>query len=228
MKSLFIGIGGTLLFTIVSCFAIDQKLIDGFKAYEATMAEAHKIAETAKTSRISSDESEELWHKVTNYDLPIEVRTAAENKLEENQKLVKELWAQYYELRTKAEKLEPLKDEYDRQDLIEYEKEQTRINIIALIVILLLFVGIFGAAIRFSIIQHRKYQRLLKEGKITQEEYDRIMEENSRASVFQDDYRTNPATGMRMLGGCDVGGNPYGSSSRSSSCSSDNYKTRYD
>ena len=142
---------------------------------------------------------------------------------------MEEFRTQYYALLAKAEKFEPLKEEYYRQKRIEYEKEQTRMNIIALIVILLLFTGIFGAAIRYSITQHRKYQRLLKEGKITQEEYDRIIENCNKSSAFSDDYRTNPATGIRMgLGGCDVGGNPYGSSFRNSSSCSDNYKTRWD
>ena len=220
-----------ILFTVANCFAVDQKSSDGFKAYEATMAEAHRIAKTIKANRMSSAESVARLRKITiNYDLPIEIREAAENELAENQKIVDGLWAQYYELRAKADKLEPLRDEYYRQKRIEYEKEQTRINIIALIVILSLFIGIFGTVFRLIIIQHRKYRRLLEEGKITQEEYDRITKIVSNGSlVSRDDYRTNPATGMRMgLGGCDVGGNPYGCSSRNSSSCSDNYKTRWD
>ena len=220
-----------ILFLIVAtCFAIDQESIDGFEAYEATMAEAHRIAETAEASRISSAESKELWHKMTDYDLPTEIRTVAKNKLEDNKKLVDRLWTQYYELRAKADKLEPLRDEYYRQKHIEDEREQILTSIIGLT----LFLILCGIIIRFIIIQHRKFQRkyqcLLEEGKITQEEYDHIMEMASNGSpVFHDDYRTNPATGIRMgLGGCDAGGNPYGSSFRNSSSCSDNYKTRWD
>ena len=232
MKTLPITIGSILLFAIANCFAIDQKLIDGAAAHEATMAEAHRIFEAMEANRMPLGEFMELSRRTTNYNLPIKDRVAAENKIEESQRLSKELQAQYDMLQAKAEKLEPLKKEYDRQDLIEYEKEQTRGNIIALIVILSLFIGIFGTVFRLIIIQHRKYQRLLEEGKITQEEYDRIMEEiydDNKSIVFRDDYRTNPATGLRMgLGGCDVGGNPYGSSFRNSSSCSDNYKTRWD
>lgn len=128
MRSLFIIV---LSFTVASCCAIDQEAIEGFEAYEAARAETHRIFEAIESSKIiPSGESEELWDKVTNYDLPVEIRAAAKNKLEENQKLVDKLRIQYHELRAKEEKFEPLKEEYYRQRHIEYEKEQTRINII--------------------------------------------------------------------------------------------------
>lgn len=74
MKPLFISISSILLFTTASCLAIDQKLIDGATAYKTIRAEASRVFEVMKTSVMSLDESKELRHKVTNYDLPVEDR----------------------------------------------------------------------------------------------------------------------------------------------------------
>lgn len=55
----------------------------------------------------------------------------------------------------------------------------------------------------------------MEEGKISQEEYNRMIQ-SCRSNTF-DNRRTNPATGLTMLGGCDSGGNAYGCSSSNSS-----------
>jgi hypothetical protein len=66
---------------------------------------------------------------------------------------------------------------------------------------------------------NKKYEKLLKEGKITQEEYERMIQNNkssisfvssiSSVSSVWDDERRNPATGLRMHGSVDAGGNSY-------------------
>lgn len=68
---------------------------------------------------------------------------------------------------------------------------------------------------RFAAAQHRKYQQLLKEGKITQEQYDRIMQHGQRSkSMFSNDLGVNPSTGLPLIGNgvCDAGGTLRGSS----------------
>ena len=52
---------------------------------------------------------------------------------------------------------------------------------------------------------------------MTQAEYDLMMKNNNSFSTT----RTNPATGLTMVGGCDSGGNPAGCSFRNNSTFSD-------
>lgn len=51
---------------------------------------------------------------------------------------------------------------------------------------------------------------------MTKEEYATFLKEKGihDNSVFESDSITNPATGLPMVGGVDIGGNPYGSGGR--------------
>ena len=159
-------------------------------------------------------------HKTTDSNLSGEDRTTAKNKIDEEDKRWHELNSQYVEAEAMVKKLEPLKKEYDRQEGIEFEKEQFKISIITTIVISLIFITFFGFIIWLMIFQHKKYKQLLKEGKISRKEYDRIMSSCHKSkSMFSNDLGVNPSTGLPLIGNgvCDAGGNLRGSSSSSSS-----------
>lgn len=208
-----------LLFIAINCFATNQKIIDGAKQYDIAVSNLHKILETIDTNSMSLDEFTEELHKTTDNSLSEEARDAAKNKIDKNHKILDKLNSQYAEAEAEVKKLDPFKKEYDRQKEIEFENKQFVITILAITIISLLLITFFGFAIWFAITRRKKYQHLLKEGKITQEQYDRMMSSTHEKSTLFNDDRTNPATGLRMTGGCDSGGNAYGSSSSSSSSS---------
>jgi L-lactate utilization protein LutC len=224
MKHLLASI---LLFITISCFAIDQKLIDGAEQYDAAVANLHKILETISTDSMSLDEFMEELHKTVDDSLPEEARVAARNKIDEKHKQISVLNSQYAEAEVVVKKLEPLKSEYDKQRNIENERANLIESIVVTLVIALLLITFFGSIVWLAITQQKKYQKLLKAGKINQAEYDSIVSSSDeKSTLFRDDDRTNPATGLRMIGGCDSGGNPYGCSFRDSS--SENYRTKWD
>ena len=227
MRYLLISI---LLFITINCFAIDQKLINGAKEYEIAEANLHKIFDEINSNSMSLDEFIKELHKTTNNNLSAEDKAVVKNKIDKKHNQLYELNSRHAEAEAVVKKLEPLKKEYDKQKGIEFENKQFSITILVVTTISLIVITFFGAVIWLIISQRKKYQQLLKEGKITQAEYDRIMSSSSsyeKSTLFRDDNRTNPATGLRMIGGCDSGGNPYGSSFNNSS-TSETHRTRWE
>lgn len=226
MRCLLISI---LLFITTNCLAIDQELIDGAKKYDAAVESSRKVLEARIASKMPLDEFIKTRHKMTDYSLSNEDREAAKNKIDEENKKWNELNLQYTEAEALVKKLEPLKNEYDKQKNIEFENNQFKITILVITIIVLIFITSFGTFIYFAVAQHKKYQQLLKEGKITQEEYDRIMQQcHQSKSMFSNDLGTNPSTGLPLVGNgvCDAGGNLRGSSeTRSSFDYSRNYNS---
>ncbi len=224
MKYLLIII---LIFT-TNCFAIDQKLIAANKQYsviELKLSEiTNKIRRTKEELEVTSGWLKWEEDKTGNFRTESSIKNH-QSEITEKQNLLNTLIAQQIETKKILQKLEPLKDEYYRQKEKEYERQGLRDKIIVIIIILT-FIVVFGLVIRLIITQQKKYQKLLAEGKITQTEYDSIISApDAKSTLFSSD-RINPATGLRMTGGCDSGGNPYGCSFSSSS--SDNYRTKWD
>lgn len=49
---------------------------------------------------------------------------------------------------------------------------------------------------------------------MTKEEYQEFLKKKGHLGEFDSDTEINPATGLPMVGGVDIGGNPYGSGGR--------------
>lgn len=216
-----------LLFITINCFAIDQNLIEGAKEYDKAIANLHKILEVINTDSMSLDEFIDELHKTTDSNLSIADREAAKSKIDEKHKRSYELNLQYAKVEAIVKKLEPLKKEYDKQKELEDEHKELIESIIVTMVVSIL-IAIFGTVIYFVITQQKKYWKLLKSGKITQEEYDRLT--RSSVSSSNNNMGVNPATGLPMtgIGISDVGGNVKGSSSISSTFDySQDYSSRH-
>ncbi len=227
MKYLFSII---LLFITTSCFSVDQKLIDSAERYGAAVANLHKIFEAIKANTMPLDQFIEELHKTTDDSLSAEARVNAKNKINERHTILDKLNSQYAEAEVEVKRLEPLKKEYDKQKDIEFENKQFRITVLVVVTISLIFITFFGSIIWLAINRHKKYQQLLKDGKITQEEYDRVMKNHESKSMFSNDLGVNPSTGLPLIGNgvCDAGGNLRGSSPiRSSFDSSQDYRSRH-
>ncbi len=207
----------SILFLVVaSCFAVDQKLADAKEQYslvELRLSEIeNKIESTKKTMEtiIQWLKWKESQPDRFRYETVINNDRA---EIEEKQRLLDALVTQQTETKKILQQFEPLKNEYYKRKKIENEREELIESAIVTIVVSVLIV-IFGVIIYFAIIQHKKYRRLLKEGKITQEEYDRIMQCQQSKSMFSGDLGVNPSTGLPLIGNgvCDAGGNLRGSS----------------
>lgn len=207
-----------LVFITINCFAVDQKLIDGARNYETAVEKLKEIEDGLRERGYIG-----LWSSE-------EMRNYNPDRIDETNERWNDLEYQYNEAKKTVEKYKPIKNKYDKQKDIEFENEQLKTSIMIGIAIFLIIVTFFGFMIWLAISQQKKYQKLLKEGKISQAEYDSIMSPPCKGyTPFRDDTRTNPATGFRMIGGCDVGGNPYGCPfSNSNNSTSEPYKTRWD
>lgn len=205
-----------LTFSTTYCFAVDQKLANGEKAYVAAVESLKEVE-----FRIESEyRSLKYWlneldkdktdHFSSNHD-----RKFDQDKIDETNKQIQNLEAQYDLAKEAVKKYEPLKLEYDKQVEIEFKRDKFKTAILNVSGMLGLPLTFFCFLIWLNIYQCKKYKRLLQEGKITQDEYDNMMRCN-KSHAF-DDERTNPATGLRMIGGVDSGGNPSGCSFRSNS-----------
>jgi len=209
-----------LVFITTNCFAINQKLINEVNRYEIAINILEKIELGIKTK----SKTLESWLK----DLDEEKNKVGifrsddmikfyQLRSDETRNEINNLNTQYAQTKKIIKKLEPAKAEYDKREEKErkWDKFKTKIsNIVGMSIMPLGFVLILWISIR----QQKKYKRLLKEGKITQEEYDRIMTRHA-SSTSNNNTGINPATGLPMtgIGISDVGGNVRGSSSSSSS-----------
>ncbi|CAL7959122.1 conserved exported hypothetical protein [Gammaproteobacteria bacterium] len=183
-----------LIFTSTCCLAISQKLIDGANKYDAAVKNLKEIE-----NNLTAQGYFGLWSSD-------ELRHFNPDHIEETDKQIHDLAVQYNIAKKIVKKLEPIKEKYNRQK----EQEEYRAELLSDTGMLTLLLSMFALALWFIIRHHKKYQQLLKDGKITQKEYDSMMQCN-KSSMF-DNEETNPATGLRMIGGVDSGGNPRGCS----------------
>ncbi|CAL7962196.1 conserved hypothetical protein [Gammaproteobacteria bacterium] len=220
MKHLLISI---LIFIVTNCFAISQKVVDGLKEYEIAVEKLEKAANELKSNDMLEDW--ELSNLVRGNILCTDgIAECSADYIDETK--YGTTVVNYNEAKKLVNKLKPKRDEYNRQKEREERIKNTIHSIIVVSAIIAIFLSFFGFIIWLAITQHKKYQKLLKEGKITQAEYDSIISSSHEEyTPFRGD-RTNPATGLRMTGGYDSGGNLYGCSSRYSS--SENYRTKWD
>ena len=230
IKYLIISI---LFFIATNCFAIDQKLIDADEQY--SVAEL-KLSEIENKIERTKEELEAVlrwlkWEedKTGNFRTESIIKNYR-TEVEEKQNLLSNLNTQQIETKELLQKLEPIKNEYDKQSKIERKHENLKVSIITTIVISLIFITFFGSIIWLMLFQHKKYKQLLKEGKISRKEYDRIMSSRHESkSMFSNDLGVNPATGLPLIGNgvCDAGGNLRGSSSNNSFDYSQDYSSRH-
>jgi hypothetical protein len=215
MKCLTVGI---IAFAMTCCFAMDARIIEGAKLHEEAVENLDKI----ENSILVANESVEHWvkelHKGQNNFFATEYdREFDQNKIDEKKRNISDLSVQYNIAQETIKKYEPIKKEYNKQLEIESKRAKLKTGILNVTGMLILPLAVFALVGWGIVCQHRKYRRLLRDGKMTQEEYDRMMKNNSPFSTT----RTNPATGLTMVGGCDSGGNPAGCSFRSNSTFSD-------
>ena len=215
-----------LIFT-VPCFAISQKVVDGLKEYEIAVEKLKKTASELKSNNM-----------LDGWDLKDLVRgdfLCRDGIAECFADYIDEakygaMAVKYNEAKKLVNKLKPKRDEYNRQKAKEERIKDTIDSIITGATITGVFLSFFGFIIWLGITQQKKYKKLLEEGKITQEEYDRIMQYHKPESTFNSNLGVNPSTGLPMtgLGISDVGGNVRGSSSISSSYDySQNYSSSH-
>jgi len=206
-----------LVFISTSCFAMDKKLSEGIKTYNETSAIVDKSREEYHKASVFYDKAFDdvgLGQQASD-DEKIIARSRLNVAKEKAETAYQNLLAHEAMLA----KLQPIKDEYDRQ----IDKQKAFNNKVAdiltpIIIIFVIILAVFGIG-KMQQFTKRYYDRLLKEGKITQVEYELMLRRSSEPTGNND---TNPATGLRMFGCVDSAGNPRG-------CSSDDYyRRRYD
>jgi len=208
----------TLFFISTCCFAMDQKLIDGANAYEAAVRHLEKIE-----NNLTAQGYFGLWASD-------DMRNFNPDQIDETDERWHGLSVQYNEAKKTVKKYEPIKNKYDKQKAREEEIKDTILGVIIILSILLSILSILAFIFGLIIYQHKKYKRLLKEGKITQEEFNYIMKPHESKSIFNNDLGVNPSTGLPLIGNgvCDAGGNLRGSSPSSSSFDySQDYRNRH-
>ena len=218
MKYLIIAI-----FTLTTsvCFAVDKKLSDIADEYSAAIKELRTLRSAIKIEQ----DSLEYWLKNLHEEQSknfafksVDMIAFHQSHIDEAKKNIKNFDSRYYQTEELIKKLEPMKKEYDRQAQKEFEKQQVIDSSLRLGGHLLIFsIFILGAwvIIRYNI----KYRRLLKEGKITQQQYDEMT--SSSSSPFSN-MGVNPSTGLPMcgVGISDASGTPRGGTPTSSYSSS--------
>jgi hypothetical protein len=223
----------SILFLVVTnCLAINQQAADSIKRHDLAMENLKKIEfEIASEHRVIKSWLEKLDKNKSSYFKSYDMEKFYQQRIKETQEKINILNSKYVEANKLVEKLQPVKKEYDKQIELEIKRDKFKTAILNVVGILgIPCIGLIAWLyfFRWIINKNKKYQQLLKEGKITQDEYDRIMSSSyEKSTLFRDDDRTNPATGLRMTGGCDSGGNPYGCSFSNSS-TSETHKTKWD
>ncbi|MBU0744248.1 MAG: hypothetical protein KKE11_02620 [Gammaproteobacteria bacterium] len=200
-----------LIFITTNCFAINQKMIEGAEKYRSAIANLEAIDykrklkyDTLKSTLkdLAYEEDKTGLSRAENLIKYYRERTS------EIKNIINDLGAEYIEAGKEVAKYKDINYEYEKQIEKEFKRERlktTVLNVLGLAVfpILGLMIWLWG----FIYIVKRN-KRLFKEGKITQEDYNRMMK-NQKSHIL-DEIRTNPATGLPMIGGCDSGGNPAG------------------
>lgn len=223
MKYIIIGF---LIISSIGYFAFDKSQINGAKKYGVAVKNLEKIEDDMKSIRRSLGYWQEiLEHDMSNRHMSDEVIKLDQNRANERNKKLQGLTEQYNEAKKIVRKYEPYKKKHDEQ--IEAESEDSLGVLIFGAISKLMWILFIGGFLWFFGWMANRNKRLLEEGKITQEEYERLMQSN-KSSIFADDARTNPATGLRIHGSLDSSGNPAGSSSSSSmsSSASQDYRDR--
>ncbi len=219
-----------LFFITINSFAINQKLVDGAERYESAVKNL-KETETAiqvkhKTLTTWLKELDAEKNKNSNFRSDAMIGLYQEH-IDETKNTINNLKAQYAQTKGIIEKLEPIKLKYDKQIEKSRKREELKTALLNITGMLILPLSVFVFIFWVIVYMRKKCQQLLKKGKISQDEYDRLMSvSHEKATLFSDDDRTNPATGLRMIGGCDSGGNPYGCTFRNST--SETHRTRWD
>ena len=220
-----------LFFASTCCLAISQKLIDGADKYDAAIKNLREI----EINMAIVSGSPEYWSKALEGAKKAgyasdDIKNFYQNKIDESKKQIRDLTIQYNATKEIVKKLEPIKKKYDKQKEKEEAREEHRAELLNTIDIFGIPLSVFMLVLWLFSCRNKKYQQLLKEGKINQEEYDRMMQCN-KSFVSDDEDGINPATGLPMtgVGISDVGGNIRGSSSDySSSSSSDHNRSSWD
>ena len=221
MKYLVISIVSVLIFVASNCFAIDQKIIDGAEAYESAVKDLRKIEIKLETA----NDGPEYWSKKLNEErskkgifYSLHRIQFCQDKIIESKERIRDLGIKYNEAKKEVKRLKPIVDEYNKQVEIEHKKQDFKDTVIHFGKIIGIPIAFLLFIIFLSRLTKRRYKRLLKEGKITQDEYNQIMSGNNKSRLFDDDKGVNPSTGLPLVGNgvCDAGGNIRGSSSRDS------------
>lgn len=209
-----------LVFISTCCFAMDQKLIDGANKYKVAVEGLEKIERNIRlTHGLREAWANELSGFNNNSFESEGMRKIYQNHINEGNKQIYNLGIQYEKVKEMVKRYEPIKKKYDNQVAIERKQDDLKTAILNITGMLILPLCAFVLWLWFFIYICKRNKRLFKEGKLTQKEYDSMMQNHS-TSMFSDDMRTNPATGLRMHGSVDAGGNPAGCPFRDSSMSS--------
>lgn len=221
LKCLIISIVGIFIFTTSNCFAIDQKLIGKVETYEATVKNLEDIKVILRIEKKSYNRwlrklgEHEKEKRDSVFYSPYRVKFY-QDKIVESKNKIEELNVKYNEVKKEVKRLEPIVEEYNKQMEIEHKREDFKCTvmhfgkIIGFPIAFLVFISFLSRLIT------KRNKRLLKKGKITRKEYDRLVaSDNKSKSMFSDDKGANPATGLPLVGNgvCDAGGNIRGSSS---------------
>ncbi|CAL7962073.1 conserved hypothetical protein [Gammaproteobacteria bacterium] len=208
-------IGVILLIFATNSFAINQKLIGAAKSYEETgkALRALEIEHEVKTDSIK-DWNRELIEESNSFRPSEQSKKFYQQKIDERKTQLQDINTQITATQALLKKLEPLKKEYDAQIKKGHDREEfisSTLYGLGTIGLPLAIIILFGVSIFRT---NRKYKKMLEEGKISQQEYEKLTKSGAYSSKK---HRTNPATGLPIFGNgtCDVSGNVRGSSSRS-------------
>lgn len=201
-----------LLFT-VSSFAVQQQLIDAAENFDKAEQKLVTLEVDAKIGKNSI----ENWIKTRNengqfFPLPESSKRFYQKKIDEQKNKLQDINNQIIETQTLLKKLEPLKQKYDTQVKKERDGEEFISSVLyglGTVGLPLAVIVLFGV---FIFKTNRKYKKMLEEGRISQQEYEKLTKCNAG---FLRGHRINPATGLPIFGNgaCDVAGNVRGSSS---------------
>jgi len=203
-----------LMFTI-NGFAIQQQLIDAAEAYK----KAEKEISALQIKMAGAKGGVKFWNKEMEEDQQkssssYRMTNIYKKHLIEEETELKGIEAQVTEIQILLKKLEPLKKEHDAQIKKERDREEfisSALYGLGTVGLPLVIIILFGVSIFRT---NRKYKKMLEEGKISQQEYEKLTKSRAYSPKR---HRINPATGLPIFGNgtCDVGGNARGSSSRS-------------
>lgn len=199
MKYLAITI---FVFITTSCLAISQNLIDGNEKYKIAINNLKEI----EINILTKQDSLETWlndlneaRSKTGISHSDEMVKFYQMQANETKNQINNINLHYAKIKETIKELEPIKIEYDKQIQLEHKKAEfnnTTWRTVWYITVLLIFAfSIFLALFIYK--RNQRFCQMMKDGKLSKEEYEKLMEPHKASAINFDSNTSFKTYGVR-------------------------------
>jgi hypothetical protein len=197
MKYLIIA---TFAFIASSCLAVNYKLIDGVNKYEIAVNNLKKVEfDMESETRELEYCSKKINENKSSYFISDNMDKFYKKCISETNAKINMLNIQYTKAKKTVKELEPIKVEYDKQIQLEHEKEEfdnKLWHIVWYITVLLIFaISTFLALFIYK--RSQRFYQMMKDGKLSKEEYEKLMESHRASTINSDGDSSFRTYGVR-------------------------------